>query len=260
MRRSKSGFRPTKRFSDKARFYHIYRPRYPIKVLKLLKAEIGLKPSWIIADLGSGTGILSKVFLKNGNTVFCVEPNNEMRKIAESNLAGYGEQFKNINGTAESTTLKNRSVNLITAGQAFHWFEVEPAKDEFKRILEPPGYVFLAWNSRDQNSSLFMREIEELIIRFGTDYKEVARTSGEDDPVSILFSPNSYKKVTLPTHQIFDYLGLEGRIRTVSYLPSEPHPRFSDLIQELKSIFKRNQIDGKVKFEYKTELYLGQLF
>ena len=106
----------TTRFSDRVAYYIKYRPGYPAKVITLLNREIGLSPATVIADIGSGTGISSELFLKNGNRVFGVEPNQPMREAAESRLAGY-DAFISINGTAEATTLPDASVDLVTAGQ-----------------------------------------------------------------------------------------------------------------------------------------------
>ncbi len=113
------------RFSRGVENYIRYRPRYPQQLVDLLKAECGLSPAHIVTDIGSGTGLLTELFLKNGNQVYGVEPNLEMRSAAESLLRSH-PLFTSIAGTAEATTLANHSVHLITVGQAFHWFKHEP--------------------------------------------------------------------------------------------------------------------------------------
>src|SRR5713226_3126779 len=135
------------RFSNRVVDYVRYRPGYPSAVLDLLRSECGLQSSHVIADIGSGTGIMSKLFLENGNRVFGVEPNTEMRQAGEEYLASY-DGFSSIEGSAESTTLGDSSIDFVTAGQAFHWFEKEKTRAEFRRILRGKGWVVIAWNDR----------------------------------------------------------------------------------------------------------------
>ncbi len=75
-----------------------------------------------MADIGSGTGIFSHQLLERDLTVFGVEPNDDMRMMAEQSLNLYS-RFKSIKATAENTTLKENSVDLVTVAQAFHWFD-----------------------------------------------------------------------------------------------------------------------------------------
>lgn len=127
---------PTRRFSDRVENYVRYRPGYPRALLECLAREHGLDPAHAVADIGSGTGILSELLLRNGNAVFGVEPNAEMRAAAERLLRGQAK-FHSVDGRAEATTLPTASVDWITAAQAFHWFDVSAARREFRRILRP---------------------------------------------------------------------------------------------------------------------------
>src|SRR5215469_16795520 len=135
------------RFSNRVTDYARYRPSYPPELLDLLRMECGLQHEQNIADIGSGTGLLTKLFLENGNRVFGVEPNGEMRSAGEEVLRGY-PNFTSIDGSAEATTLADSSVDFISAGQAFHWFDVELARGEFRRILKPGGWVVIVWQDR----------------------------------------------------------------------------------------------------------------
>src|SRR5262245_17011202 len=130
----------TTRFSTRVENYVKYRPGYPPAVVDLLRRECPLSDASVVVDVGSGTGILTELFLKYGHPVFAVEPNEEMRKAAER-LLGDRAGFHSIVGTAEATTLPDCSVDLISAGQAFHWFDRERAHREFVRILKPGGWV-----------------------------------------------------------------------------------------------------------------------
>src|ERR1700732_4152215 len=127
------------RFSNRVADYVRYRPGYPAEVLTLLRTQCGLKSGHVIADIGSGTGFLSELFLKNGNRVYGIEPNEAMRQAGEEYLASY-DGFASINGSAEATTLDDASIDFVSAGQAFHWFEPVVARHEFRRILKPEGW------------------------------------------------------------------------------------------------------------------------
>src|SRR5437588_12107902 len=130
----------TRRFSGRVENYIRYRPGYPLSVVELLAGECGLMPGPGCADVGSGTGILSEMFLRNGNRVYGVEPNREMREAGERLLSTY-DNFVSVEGRAEATTLAAGSVDFVTAGQAFHWFERDGARREFARVLKDGGWV-----------------------------------------------------------------------------------------------------------------------
>jgi ubiquinone/menaquinone biosynthesis C-methylase UbiE len=146
---------PTQRFTNRVDHYTKYRPPYPRAVLDLLRVKCGLTSTSVVADVGSGTGILSQLFLNNGNRVFGIEPNKEMREAGERRLNDH-PRFTSVAGTAEATTLDDDSVDLVTAGQAFHWLDPERTRTEFARILEPGGWVVLVWNWRRKDKTPFL--------------------------------------------------------------------------------------------------------
>ena len=154
----------TQRFSDRVENYIRYRPSYPAQVLETLRSECGLSASSTVADIASGTGIFSRLLLEDGNRVYGVEPNREMRQAAERLLADF-RGFMSIAGTAEATTLPDQSVEFATAAQAAHWFDLPKARKEFARILKPQGWAVLIWNERCTDTTPFLREYEELLLR-----------------------------------------------------------------------------------------------
>ncbi|MGB6676929.1 MAG: class I SAM-dependent methyltransferase, partial [Terriglobales bacterium] len=160
----------TQRFSSRVDNYVRYRPGYPCEVLNLLKKDCDLATESVIADIASGTGIFTQMLLDNGNRAFGVEPNAEMRRAGEAFLQSY-PRFTSIAGTAEATTLPERSVEIVTAAQAAHWFDREKAQREFIRILKPGGWCVLLWNERRTDSTHFLREYEQLLLTYGTDYE-----------------------------------------------------------------------------------------
>jgi len=139
-----------RRFSSRVDDYIKYRPTYPPAVVRLLMDECGLTTDSFVADVGSGTGILSELLLRYGSRVFGIEPNREMRAAAERLLQNY-THFASVDATAETTTLADRSVDFVTAGQAFHWFDAERAFAELARVLRPGGRVGILWNARDRS-------------------------------------------------------------------------------------------------------------
>jgi SAM-dependent methyltransferase len=248
---------PTRRFSNRVENYLKYRPTYPTAIIPLLESECGLTPESVIADLGSGTGFLTELFLKVGNPVFGVEPNPEMRVAGEKVLAKY-PRFSSVNAAAEATGLTDHSIDLVVAGQAFHWFDRAAARPEFVRILKPGGWVVLAWNGYRVESSPMMAAYQDLVVRYGTDYSEVQREVVGCD-VESFYAPGSCKCARFEFQQTFDYEGLKGRLLSASYAPEPDHPNYDAMLSEVRKIFDANEKDGRVTFEYETELYYGRL-
>lgn len=245
------------RFSTRAENYAKYRPRYPEAVLDILRAQCQLAPAHVVADVGSGTGFSAELFLKNGNKVFGIEPNAAMRAVAERLMAEYGE-FISIDGSAENTTLDDKSIDFAVAGQAFHWFDREKTRVEFARILKPEGWVVLIWNERLLDTSPFLRGYEKLLLEYGTDYNEV-RHENVASAIADFFSPGSFKLETVPNTQVFDYDGLRGRVESASYTPEPGHPNFDNMMTRLEGVFREHNQGGTVNFDYKTTVYFGRL-
>lgn len=235
-----------------------YRPHYPAEVFDFLESENILKKGDVIADIGSGTGISAEPLLKREYTVYGIEPNKEMREAGEKLLKEYSS-FKSIKAGAEITTLPDHSVNMILAGQAFHWFARESAKAEFKRILKPGGYVVLMWNDRRTGTTDFLKVYEDFLQMFGTDYKEVNHKNTQDPKIFDAFFDGHYQEKSFYNYQDVDFAGLKGRVLSSSYMPGEGHRDYDFMIYTLKKIFMRYQENGKVRLDYDTKIYYGQL-
>jgi len=246
------------RFSNRVTDYIRYRPGYPSTLWDLLAKECGLRSRHVVADIGSGTGLLSKLFLDHGNLVYGVEPNAEMRAGGEEFLRNY-PNFISINGSAEATMLGDAPVDFVTAGQAFHWFDPAAARREFLRILKPGGFVVVAWNERRTSESRFGREYEDLLVRYGTDYARVKEAYPEAPIMQSFFGASKFRSRELPNFQEFDFDGLSGRLRSSSYAPQEGHANYTPMMDALKKLFDANQVNGRVRMTYTTQIYLGQL-
>jgi SAM-dependent methyltransferase len=247
----------TQRFSSRVENYVRFRPGYPTEVVPLLERECGLTADSVIADIASGTGIFTRMLVENGNRVFGVEPNDEMRRAGERFLQGYS-RFTSISGTAEATTLPDRSLDIVTAAQAAHWFDRGRARREFLRIVKPGGWTVLVWNERRTDSTPFLRDYEHLLLTYGTDYQEVRheRTTAE---IADFFTPSPFRSSTLEMRQEVDYSGLEGRLLSSSYTPTPDHPTYEPMLRELRRIFDTHQVNESVSLDYNTLVYYGQI-
>lgn len=249
---------PTRRFSNRVEDYIKHRPSYPRALVALLEEECGLTREAVVADVGSGTGILSELFLSAGVRVYGVEPNREMREAGEQLLAAY-ENFVSVDGRAEATTLEDNSVDFVTAGQAFHWFDPASARREFRRILKDGGWAVLVWNDRRTEGTPLLAEYERLLLEYGTDYKEVSSKWAEGKSIKALFGPSEVRTKTFDNEQVLDFDGLKGRLMSASYAPVPGHPNHEPLMRELAALFERHQRDGRVVVEYDTKVFYGQL-
>ena len=248
----------TRRFSSRVENYVRYRPSYPPEIVGLLRHECGLLTGSVVADIGSGTGIFSELLLKDGLRVVGVEPNAEMRTAGERSLEAY-PRFSSVEGTAEATSLPDASVDLITAAQAFHWFNLQPTRTEFLRILKPGGWIALIWNDRQIDTTPFLREYEALLQTFATDYAQVRHKELDLARVRAFIGSDAVTMTVLPNRQVFDFEGLLGRLLSSSYAPEMGHPQHEPMRKRLEEIFRGQADGGTVAFDYHTQVYLAQL-
>lgn len=242
----------TKRFTNHVNDYIKYRPSYPQEILETLEQRISFNKDKIVADIGSGTGLSSVPFLANGNKVFGVEPNEEMREAQERMLVEF-DQFTSINGTAENTTLDDHSVDVVFSGQAFHWFDKALSKAEFRRILKPNGTIVLVWNSRSAISE-FQVEYEKILFDNIEEYKTVNHRNIDEKIIADFFSPQKTESATLENVQVFDLNGLKGRLKSSSYCPQEGDI-LKDLMSKIDRLFLKYEDNGKVPFIYDTIMF-----
>jgi len=233
-----------------------YRPTYPAEVLDVFREEMALTSESVIADIGSGTGISSKLFLENGNTVYGVEPNANMRQAASEFLAAY-PNFYTIDGTSTATKLLNASVDLVIAAQAFHWFDPEPTRNEFKRILKPGGWVALMWNERQLDTTPFLIEYEKLLLKFANDYTKVRHDNINERTLTEFFQ-GDFHTATFANKQVLDLDGIKGRVSSSSYMPSESDSGYPEMVEELKTLFDKHAENDKIAVFYDTNVFYKQ--
>jgi len=244
------------RFSNRVENYVKYRPGYPPEVLGLFRDRMGLTDSSVIADIGSGPGLSAKIFLENGNTVYGVEPNVKMREAAAEYLKDF-PKFRNIDGTSEHTTLPDSAVQFVIAAQAFHWFDPDKTRPEFKRILKYAGWIALLWNERQLDTTPFLTEYERLLLKYANDYTKVRHENIDEESLAKFFNVG-FERATFQNEQIFDFDGIKGRLLSSSYMPSESDEVYPAMIDELKSLFAKHAENDKIKVFYDTNIYYTQ--
>lgn len=250
-------FQPTKRFSGLATVYAAGRPDYPDSAVEFIVNTCNLSSNSIVADVGCGTGISSRIFANRGMQVIGIEPNQDMREQAKKQ--GCAEDVKPvryIQGEAESTTLQDGSVDLVLAAQAFHWFRAEEAIGEFCRILRKSGWIALIWNERDE-SDPFTGQYGTLLRTFpNTTTVEGKRQKAGN----ALLSSGQVKNASVTrfkhTHPM-DWEGLQQRAFSTSYAPKEP-PERDILIEGMQRLFSSHQIDGSLTMHLETSVFLAQ--
>ncbi len=250
----RADLKPTERFGGRAEAYAKYRPRYPIEIIRILERETGFDPGKMVADVGSGTGILAELFLSNGNMVFCVEPNENMRKVAESNLLKFAPKYVSVAGKAEATTLDGGSVDLITAGQALHWFDVDRARAEFDRILKPGGRVAVVYNHRRDDYGVG-KAYAELVNKYARDRAAVEKV--DDAYMAKFLGNNTFRKFVLENSQHMDFEHMLGRLASASYMPETGSPEWGAIGEEVGRIIEEQGRDRVVVLYYNTTFYLG---
>lgn len=246
-----------KLFDGRTENYSQYRPGYPAQIISLLESNAGLNSSSVVADIGSGTGILSRLFLENGNTVYCVEPNSHMRMKSQEYLASFKDALI-VDGSSERTTLPDKSVNLIVAGQAFHWFDQELSKKEFLRILKPGSMVALIWNDRKSGFKGMNEDYERICMKYSPKYHG-SGSSALDGRAIIKFFGGRHNKFVLDNSQKLDLAGLKGRYLSASYAIGPNDESYTELMNSLENTFERNEEGGFVQIRYETVIFLGKL-
>ena len=249
---------PTQRFSSRVENYVKYRPGYPKTILALLRRDCGMSPGSVIVDIGSGTGLSAKLFLPNGNRVYGVEPNPEMREAGERLLAQYA-RFISVAATAEATTLPDACADFVVAGQAFHWFDIPATRAEFTRILRPDGWIVLMWNERHVSDTIFLRNYERILKTYCPEYAIVDHRRVDARTLHKFFGRQGFKFAHFDNAQKFDFEGLRGRLLSSSYAPEPGHPNHAPMLTELRRVFDAYQSGGHVAFLYDTQVYYGHL-
>lgn len=244
-------------FAGKSDEYDRYRPTYPAAAISALRKYYGLSPDKTVADIGCGTGLLSELFLQNGNEVECIDPSSEMLDKARARLSRFPKAHY-IERFAESTDLAEHSIDVITAGQAFHWFDAEKARIEFKRILKDNGIVVLVWNDRNDQPRTFNEEYERICKKFSPEYHGSGSSALDSNQISKFFTlpPTIYE---FSNGQFLNLEGVLGRYGSASYSISGSNPDYTRMLAEFKQAFLKYQRNGFVQLRHITRMYVGSI-
>ncbi|MFW5437638.1 class I SAM-dependent methyltransferase [Paenibacillus apiarius] len=248
----------TNKFTGKADTYSKYRPNYPQEYMNYLISSNQLNSNHNIADIGSGTGIFTQQLLDRNFKVFAVEPNRDMRTIAEKALSSYAN-FISIPGTAEHTGIPSSSVDLVTVAQAFHWFDKDRFKMECQRILKPNSNAALVWNSRD-TSSLFVHENAEICKKLCSGFKGFSGgIDASPDIYKDFFKDGNYEYKEFRHDLEFNMEGFIGRNLSASYAPKPTDTNYNPFIEAVTELFIKYSRDNMIVIPNITRSYIGKV-
>jgi SAM-dependent methyltransferase len=247
---------PRRRFSNRVEDYVRYRPAYPPGLVAWLRDAVDLRPSWIVADIGCGTGMLARRFLENGHLVYGVEPNDAMRAAAEAAFERE-PRFVAVAGTAEATTLPDGSTDLVTAGQAFHWFDPAHTREEWKRILSPGGRALAVFNSRLVEATPFMIAYDAYLVEHAVDYSRVDHRRVLADRLPAFLGDHREWRHRFTLEHTWD--DVRGLAMSSSYVPAPGHPAHTAFFDGLKRLVDAHAVGGIVEFPYECEAHVGWL-
>lgn len=246
---------PRQRFSTRVDSYVGYRPGYPAALIDAVAGLVAGRAEAAIADIGSGTGIFTGEMLKRGCRIYAVEPNAAMRAAAEKAFAA-DANFVSVDGGAEATGLAAHSIDLITAAQAFHWFNNTSTREEFERILKPGGRIALIWNRR-RLAQPFQREYDSLLREHAPEYGKVNHMNLGREQIERFMHPGRVVCERFDNRQRLDFDGMLGRLQSSSYCPTADSDEYAALSAALRELFDRYAERGSIDFEYDCELYYG---
>jgi len=249
---------PTSRFSGRVESYRLHRPGYPAAIVDLLASECGLNSDSVIADIAAGTGLLTEIFLERNFEVIAVEPNQQMREACSS-LISQHPRLRCVDGIAEATSLADHSIDLITVGQAMHWFHLNRTRNEFVRVLRPGGWCAVLYNNRRMTGDAFHEGYENILIEFGADYSAVRDSHFTEDRLAAFFAPGPMRTAHFENSQQLTLEALMGRILSSSYMPQPGQPRYEEMSCAVADLFAHNETGGHVRMEYDCAVCYGQL-
>lgn len=250
--------RPTERFSGRVDAYRRFRSPYPREIIPLLAERCQLTRESVVADIGAGTGMLAEPFLENGNRVFAVEPNPDMRAACEELLERYPELVC-VDGTAEETRLADRSVGFVTVGRALHWFDEERCRVEFARILRDDGWVVLANQGPYARSEPVVREFRGLLKEHGLEYARMRERYDVEKAARRFFGASGFQEAEFPGEEAMSYDELEGFMLSLSVTPQPDHAGFSAMQKALREYFARHESGGKLRMPMTCKVHFGHL-
>ena len=241
--------------------YARHRPTYPRDVLDILTDKLGAASARPAADVGAGTGIFTRQLALHGWRVFAIEPSLPMLRVVCQTEEGQAvdAHITPLCAAAEHLPLAGASVGLVTAAQAFHWFNPPHALAEFARVLAPGGLLALVWNNRDHERSAFVRAYESLIARYNTAYRREYRQQNWPAKIetTTAFSPTDYHRIDHVWRIAPE--AFVGFSRSVSYIRNvvsrERRPAFES---DLRGLMNDHFGDADCHIPLRTDLWTAR--
>jgi SAM-dependent methyltransferase len=255
---SESPLKPTERFSGRVEAYRRFRSHYPREIIPVLEERCALTRESVVADIGAGTGMLAELFLENGNRVFAVEPNADMRAACEELVERY-PRLTCVDGTAEVSRLADRSADFVAVGRALHWFDQKKCRPEFARILREGGWVVLASQGPLARSEPLIQEFQTILKEHGLDYARLRRRYDIEDAARRFFAGGEFHEAEFPAIEEMTYEELEGFTLSLSVTPQPGHPGFPAMQEALGKYFARYESGGKVRMPMTCKIHFGHL-
>jgi SAM-dependent methyltransferase len=238
--------------------YRTQRPDYPPEIVSFILEHCIVDEDWRIADIGSGAGVSTRLLSRGlKRTVFAIEPDDRLRRFAEEN-EGDNPYFHSVKGTAENTTLVDRSVNLVCAFQSFQWFDKGMARKEFRRILRSPKRILVAFSKRVIDEKGFSPAYEGILAKFPEYHTAMRHNATLDEFKEFLENNVAISKSFFVTLNI-DWEGLADRFASAYYTPKKGTTEYYQSIDAMRSVFETHNHNGLIEIRYETQVYLGVL-
>ena len=247
---SAPGAAPRERFSQRAGSYDLGRPRYPAALFDWYRERFRLSAESVVADIGAGTGLHTAGLVDDAKLIWAVEPNEAMRKKAESRFEQL-EHVRVLAGSAEKTGVPTGSVDLVTAAQAFHWFDPAAFADEVGRLLSPGGAWALTWNVRDPEANRFTARFEGILHRWGKGYGDIRASWGNPDTVA-RFSQGPVERYHFENPLPLDLVSARANLASCSFMPQAGSAEAAQAQAALDALFEEEAVDGEVHLVYGT--------
>lgn len=246
------------RFSDRVASYIAGRPHYPSAVVTHLESIGALRAGHVVADVGVGTGLSAEPFLKAGYRVVGIEPNEPMRRGGAEYLSHYAD-YEARDGNAEASGLAPASVDLVIAGQAFHWFDAARFRAESLRILRRGGWAALIWNDRSRDATPFLAGYEALLVEYGTDYLSIRHGHEASEDIAAYFGGSIPAPAHIEHARRVDWATMAAQAASASYLPAPGRPRHDEFFAALRALFDAQAVDGTVELRYRCRIHAAPL-
>ena len=238
-------------YSDRAHTYD-KRADYSVDAVVAAVKAMGLTRGSRVADIGAGTGKLSKILLEFGLDVLAVEPNANMRQYGVANTAGRSIAWSN--GTGEETGIQDSSVSACFFGSSFNVLRQDDALQEVSRITTPSGWFGCMWNHRDLDDPLQSR-IEQTILSVLPSYDYGTR---RQDPTQVLRGSNLFGGV-VKIESRFEVEMTRSDVvdawRSHETLSRQAGNRFNELVGRIEGLIDTTT----VSVPYFTRIWIAQL-